>query len=98
LALKNSSDGSTERFAAFEPEFIRELRELIQDDKRVALRAIDIIEAIMREPFSGIGKPEPLKHKLRGAWSRRLTDEHRVVYFVSKDRVTFLQAMYHYGP
>lgn len=50
----------------------------------------------MRDPFQGIGKPEPLKYVLVGAWSRRITEEHRLVYTVSADRVDFLQARYHY--
>ena len=50
----------------------------------------------MRDPFLGIGKPEPLKYVLAGAWSRRITEEHRLVYAVSADRVDFLQSRYHY--
>jgi len=50
----------------------------------------------MRDPFQGIGKPEPLKYVLAGAWSRRITEEHRLVYAVSAERVDFLQARYHY--
>ncbi len=50
----------------------------------------------MRDPFQGIGKPEPLKYVLAGAWSRRITEEHRLVYAVSADPVDFLQARYHY--
>jgi toxin YoeB len=65
-------------------------------DRKVALRAFDLIEAIMRDPFTGIGKPEPLKYLALGAWSRRLTQEHRIVYLVSNDRIDFLQARYHY--
>lgn len=57
---------------------------------------MDIIEAVMRDPFQGIGKPEPLKYVLAGAWSRRLTEEHRIVYLVRADRIDFLQARYHY--
>lgn len=60
------------------------------------MRAFDLIEATMRDPFSGIGKPEPLKYLMAGAWSRRLTEEHRLVYLVSGDRIDFLQARYHY--
>jgi len=60
------------------------------------LRALDIVEAILRDPFEGIGKPEPLKYLAGGAWSRRLTQEHRIVYVVSSDRIDFLQARYHY--
>lgn len=68
----------------------------METDRRVALRAFDLIEAIILDPFAGIGKPEPLKYLARGAWSRRLTQEHRIVYRVSKDRIDFLQARYHY--
>lgn len=50
----------------------------------------------MRDPFAGIGKPEPLKQELAGAWSRRLTEEHRLVYRVKHDRIEFLQARFHY--
>jgi toxin YoeB len=50
----------------------------------------------MRDPFAGIGKPEPLKHRLAGAWSRRLTQEHRLVYLVRDGQIDFLQARYHY--
>lgn len=50
----------------------------------------------MRDPFGGVGKPEPLKHVLAGAWSRRVTQEHRLVYMVQQERVDFLQCRYHY--
>ena len=56
----------------------------------------DISEAILRDPFTGIGKPEPLKYVFAGCWSRRLTQEHRLVYCVSERRIDFLQARYHY--
>jgi toxin YoeB len=55
-----------------------------------------LVEAILRDPFAGIGKPEPLKHLASGAWSRRLTHTHRIVYLVSENRIDFLQARYHY--
>jgi toxin YoeB len=54
------------------------------------------VEAILRDPFAGIGKPEPLKYLGTGVWSRRLTEEHRIVYLVKEDRVEFLQAGYHH--
>ncbi|HEX7314384.1 MAG TPA: Txe/YoeB family addiction module toxin [Pyrinomonadaceae bacterium] len=85
-----------ERVAAFHPEFIEDLRYWVGIDRKVALRAFDLIEAVMREPFAGIGKPEPLKYLLAGAWSRRLTQEHRLVYLVGEERIDFLQARYHY--
>jgi len=62
----------------------------------LCLRAFDLIAAIMRDPFAGIGKPEPLKFILSGAWSRRLTQEHRIVYTVGDDRIDLLQCRYHY--
>jgi toxin YoeB len=54
------------------------------------------VEAVMRDPFKGIGKPEPLKHLGPGVWSRRLTEEHRLVYLVKEAQIDFLQARYHY--
>jgi len=82
--------------AVFHPEFRQDLQFWVRNDRKTALRVLDLVEAILRDPFTGIGKPEPLKHVLAGAWSRRLTEEHRVVYFVAQDRVEFLQARYHY--
>lgn len=82
--------------AVFHPEFREDLRYWVETDRRIALRAFDIIEATMREPFAGIGKPEPLKYLAAGCWSRRLTQEHRIVYLVSQSRIHFLQARYHY--
>ncbi|MEK6262712.1 MAG: Txe/YoeB family addiction module toxin [Planctomycetota bacterium] len=86
----------TGREAIFHVEFRQDLRHWVETERKVALRAFDLVEAILRDPFSGIGKPEPLKHLLTGAWSRRLTQEHRIVYLVSDDRIDFLQARYHY--
>ncbi len=84
------------RAAVFHPEFREDLRHWVDTDRKTALRALDLIEAILRDPFTGIGKPEPLKYLAEGAWSRRLTQEHRIVYLVRNDRVEFLQARYHY--
>ena len=84
------------RLAVFHPEFREDLRYWVETDRKVALRAFSLIEAILRDPFEGTGKPEPLKYLAAGAWSRRLTQEHRIVYLVSEDRVDFLQARYHY--
>ena len=68
----------------------------MKTDRKLALRVFDLVEAIVRDPYHGIGKPEPLKYHLAGAWSRRLTAEHRVVYLVGEERIDFLQARYHY--
>lgn len=84
------------RSAVFHPEFREDLRHWVAVDRRVALRALDIVSAVLRDPFAGIGKPEPLKYLAAGAWSRRLTQEHRIVYVVSAHAVDFLQARYHY--
>ncbi len=74
----------------------KNLRYWVETDRKLALRAFDLIEAILRDPFSGIGKPKSLKYLAPGAWSRRLTQEHRIVYLVRADRIDFLQARYHY--
>ena len=60
------------------------------------MQAFDLIDAIFRDPFNGIGKPEPLKYFTPGAWSRRLTQEHRIVYLVRENQIDFLQERYHY--
>jgi toxin YoeB len=78
------------------PQFLQDLRYWVETDRRIALRLLTLIDAILRDPFVGIGSPELLRHGLAGAWSRRLTHEHRVVYLVSDDHVDFLQARYHY--
>ena len=87
---------TTSRAAVFHPEFREDLRYWVENDRKIALRALDLVEAIVRDPFTGIGKPEPLKYLAEGAWSRRLTQEHRIVYLVKNDRIEFLQARYHY--
>jgi len=84
------------RDAVFQPEFLEDLRHWVETDRKVALRLFDMIEAILRDPFQGAGKPEPLRYLVGGAWSRRLTQEHRIVYLVRDERIDFLQARYHY--
>ena len=68
----------------------------IDNDRRIAKRILKLIKEIEREPFEGIGKPEPLKHDLAGFWSRRITDEHRLVYTVENGQLLIAQARYHY--
>ena len=80
----------------FQPEFLEDLRFWVKTNRKVALRALDLVDAIARDPFSGIGKPEPLKFLPSGTWSRRLSEEHRIVYLVSDGRIDFLQGRYHY--
>jgi len=87
---------SRPRQAVFQPEFIDDLKHWVSTDRKLALRLITLVEASLRDPFTGIGKPEPLKFLAPGMWSRRLTQEHRVVYLVRDQRIDFLQARYHY--
>jgi toxin YoeB len=87
---------SVERDPFFDRAFLEDLRFWVKTDRRTALRALDLVEATLRDPFQGIGKPEPLRHELAGCWSRRITQEHRMVYRVSKQRIDFLQARFHY--
>lgn len=84
------------REAVFQAEFLEDLRYWVETDRKVSLRLFDMIEAILRDPFQGAGKPEPLRYLVGGAWSRRLTQEHRIVYLVRDERIDFLQARYHY--
>lgn len=91
-----SASGPRGRQAVFHPEFVDDLRYWVAEDRRVALRALDLVTAILRDPFAGPGKPEPLRYLATGAWSRRLTQEHRIVYLATADRVHFLQGRYHY--
>ena len=85
-----------EREAIFHKEFRQDLRHWIDTDRKTASRIFELIEAVLRDPFIGIGKPEPLKYVLAGCWSRRVTQEHRLVYRVGESRIDFLQARYHY--
>ena len=87
---------NVDREAIFHPEFRQDLRHWVEIDRKVALRALELVEAVLRDPFTGIGKPEPLKYILAGCWSRRITQEHRLVYRVTERRIDFLQARYHY--
>lgn len=85
------------RDAVFQPEFIEDLKYWVETDRKLALRVFELVDAILHDPFEGIGKPEPLKYLAPGCWSRRLTQEHRIVYLVRDDRIDFLQARYHYS-
>ncbi len=84
------------RESVFHPEFREDLAYWTKTDRKLALRVLELVEAVMRDPFDGIGKPEALKHQLAEVWSRRITQEHRLVYQVGETRIDFLQARYHY--
>jgi len=87
---------SVKREAVFQPEFLDDLKYWVKTDRKVALRILELAEAAIRDPFAGVGRPEPLKFLLAGCWSRRITQEHRLVYRVGEARIDFLQARYHY--
>ena len=87
---------SGHRDALFDPNCLDDLEHWVRTDRRRALRTLKLIEAVLRDPFSGPGKPEPLRGQLSGAWSRRIDQEHRLLYRVSEGRVRFLAARYHY--
>lgn len=67
-----------------------------KNDARILRRVNELIRDTSRTPFEGIGKPEPLKHQLKGCWSRRITEEHRLVYEVSADELRIISCRYHY--
>lgn len=85
-----------EKRAVFSTHFLEDLESWVRTDRKTALRLLRIVRETLRDPFHGIGKPEPLRRQLAGLWSRRLTQEHRVVYEVAGEVVRFLQARYHY--
>ena len=67
-----------------------------KQDRKMVERINKLVQEVKRDPFSGVGKPEPLKHALAGFWSRRITDEHRMVYRVEGDSLQIAQLRYHY--
>lgn len=89
-------EGARPRRTTFDPDFREDLRHWIGTARKTALRVLDLVKAVTRDPFAGIGKPEPLKHLGGGVWSRRITREHRLVYRVTAERIDFFQARYHY--
>jgi toxin YoeB len=82
---------------AFDLNALEDMRYWIDKDRRKATKIIDLIDATLKSPFEGIGKPEPLKFELAGCWSRRIDQEHRLVYKVEKSKITILACRYHYG-
>lgn len=80
----------------FDPSAFEDLAWWIQQDRKQALRIVKLLKEIQRSPFEGTGKPEALKHELAGCWSRRIEQEHRLVYEVKEDRIRILACRYHY--
>jgi len=89
LSVKN-------RGIIFDQQFREDLRFWYKTDKKLAFKILDLIEVITVNPFSGMGKPEPLKYLEPNTWSRRINQEHRLVYRILDDRIEFLSARYHY--
>jgi toxin YoeB len=85
-----------QRDAVFEPQFRADLLYWIETDRRLANRVMKLVDAVMDDPFEGIGKPEPLKYTKANVWSRRITEEHRLVYLVNDEELYFSFARYHY--
>ena len=85
-----------DRAAVFAPHCREDIHYWVKTNRKTALRVLDLIEAVMRDPFDGIGKPEALKHLGPGIWSRRITKQDRLVYIVEEDQIIFLQARFHY--
>ena len=88
--------GASTRDCVLDVQFLEDLRHWVGTDARTARRILDLVDAVLRDPFAGIGKPEPLKYLAADTWSRRITGEHRLVYRVYRDRIHFLQARYHH--
>ena len=89
-------DSSRKRVCQIDENCWEDLRWWVDTNRKTVLRVMDLIDAVLRDPFEGIGKPEPLKGLGPDTWSRRITDEHRLVYVVFEERVVFVQARYHY--
>ena len=84
------------RSLIFDKAALEDLEWWVREDKKMALRIIKLIQTLPDNPFKGIGKPEALKHDLSGCWSRRIDEEHRLVYQVKEDFIRILACKYHY--
>jgi toxin YoeB len=80
----------------FSPLALQQLDEWKEKNPKIASRIIILITAISESPFSGIGKPEPLKHSLQGKWSRRITQQHQLIYEVTNDSINIISCRFHY--
>jgi toxin YoeB len=84
------------RACVVDPGCMEDLQWWVATQPKIATKVLELMEQVLREPFSGTGKPEPLKQLGPNTWSRRVTGEHRLVYVVADERVTFTQARMHY--
>lgn len=95
-SAKKANRAREERRLVFQPGCIEDLEYWAENDPRTLRRIFKLMKDVGRNPFEGIGKPEPLKHLGPDIWSRRITEEHRLVYIVSDEQIDFLMARYHY--
>ncbi len=84
------------RRTEFDVDFLEDLIYWTQHDRKTALKVLKLVQACLHDPFAGLGKPEPLSYLGAGTWSRRITQEHRLVYLVEEERIVFVQAKLHY--
>jgi len=84
------------RQISFESDAFQDFTDWAKINKKIYQRIVALIKDILRQPFTGIGKPEPLKQELQGYWSRRINDEHRLVYKVTDDAIIIISCKYHY--
>lgn len=87
---------SQPRLAVMDPNFLEDLEYWTRTERKRALRTLQLVDDVLRDPFKGRGKPEPLRGELSGKWSRRIDQEHRLVYQVEHTCIHFLAARYHY--
>lgn len=84
------------RSLGFEPLALEDLAWWIQNDRKIALHIMKLVSAVLRDPFEGLGKPEPLKHEMHGYWARRIDKGNRLVYLVTDSQIKIVQCRYHY--
>lgn len=84
------------RKIAFLPEAFGDLKTWAEEDRHILVKIFELIKDIERSPFSGIGKPEPLKHEFKGLWSRRITKEHRLIYRITAEEIVIVSCRFHY--
>ena len=84
------------RHAVMDPNYLEDLEYWTRTNRKRALRTLRLVDDVLRDPFTGQGKPEPLRGELSGKWSRRIDQEHRLIYRIDDTRVYFLAVRYHY--
>lgn len=94
--MPNWARSMPDRTSEYESQGSEDLRFWVSTDRKIALRLLDLVDSARRDPFNGIGKPEPLKRLGPNIWSRRITDQHRLIYRVEHDRIVVISARGHY--